>query len=425
MKKILSTLWSNEFYQGGVVLTAGSFIVNFLNYLFNFFAAKSLGPKGFGEITALISYLSIFSLPFTILATIIIQKISAAGIDRKTYAVLLEDLFVSKLKKMLFFCIPFIFFIPLFPQLTNLSPLSSYNLILLTVLSFFSSFYLAANQGLRLFFLATLTAVGAVILKSAGSFLTYVGIGDITLVQIFLFLSTLFSTIATYFIFHRNTIQKIHSIRKRIEKSVVSILFSRQFLIFSLSVAGISLFGTIDIIFVKKFFSPEIAGIYSSWSLFSKIILYAVGPFISISFIFFSSAETKLQQKNTLLVSIVVLLFIGIISYFLYTNFASILIAIFFGARFNAVMHYLRLASIFGSLYTALTFINNYFLSRKSVAALILPLGLPFYIITLFMIPKQIEIIMQTTILFSLLVIIIYCLYFLIKYLLRLSQFSN
>jgi len=276
MKKILSTLWSNEFYQGGVVLTAGSFIVNFLNYLFNFFAAKSLGPKGFGEITALISYLSIFSLPFTILATIIIQKISAAGIDRKTYAVLLEDLFVSKLKKMLFFCIPFIFFIPLFPQLTNLSPLSSYNLILLTVLSFFSSFYLAANQGLRLFFLATLTAVGAVILKSAGSFLTYVGIGDITLVQIFLFLSTLFSTIATYFIFHRNTIQKIHSIRKRIEKSVVSILFSRQFLIFSLSVAGISLFGTIDIIFVKKFFSPEIAGIYSSLSLFSKIILYAV-----------------------------------------------------------------------------------------------------------------------------------------------------
>lgn len=412
MKTVIKNLWSNEFYQGGFVITIGSFIVNFLNYLFNFFAAKSLGPKGYGEITALISYLSIFSLPFAIISTIIIQKVSAAGINRKTYALSLECLFVSKTRRILLFCAPLLFFIPFIPRLTNLSPLSSYILIPLIILSFLSSFYLAANQGLRLFLLTTIVAIGAATFKFTGSFLSYFGVDGITVIVIFLFLSTFFSTILTYLIFHNKTSQTIHTIGKRIEKSIVSILLSRQFLIFALSVTGISLFGMIDIIFVKKFFSPEIAGIYSSWSLFSKIILYAVGPFISLSFIFFSSSETKMQQRNTLLISFVVLLFIGVASYFIYTNFASILITVFFGHRFDSVAQYLNLASIFGSVYTALIFINNYFLSKKSLAALILPLGLPLYMTALFIIPKRIDYVMFLTIAYSILVIILYILVF-------------
>lgn len=412
MKSLIKSLWGNEFCQGGIVLTAGSFIVNFLNYLFSVFTAKSIGPKGFGEITALISYVSIFSLPFTILSTIIIQKISAAGINRKIYALSLEHLFISKTQKILIFCFPLLLSIPFIPRLTNLSPLSSYSLIPLIVLSFFSSFYLAANQGLRLFFLATVIAIGTATFKFTGPFLSYIGVDGVAVIIIFLLLSAFFSAIASYILFHNKLPHNSDGVTKRIEKSIFSILLSRQFLIFALSVTGISLFGTIDIIFVKKFFSPEIAGIYSSWSLFSKIILYAVGPFISISFIFFSSAETKMQQKNTLLVSLVVLFFIGVASYLVYANFAGVLVELFFGRRFNTVMQYLGIASVFGSFYTALTFINNYFLSKKSLAALILPLGLPFYIIALFMIPKRIDCVIFLTIAYSILVMILYILVF-------------
>ncbi|MBI3366123.1 hypothetical protein HY041_00650 [Candidatus Roizmanbacteria bacterium] len=412
MKKTLKSLWSNEFYQGGIVLTAGSFIVNFLNYLFSVFTAKSVGPRGFGEITALISYISIFSLPFTILSTIIIQKISAAGTNRKTYALLLEHLFISKTRNIFLFCLPLLISIPFIPQFTNLSPLSSYSLILLIVLSFLSSFYLAANQGLRLFFLATVITIGTAVFKLAGPFLSYLGIDGTTVIIFFLLLSALFSAITSYILFHKKISHNSNEVVKRVGKSIFSILLSRQFLIFALSVTGISLFGTIDIIFVKKFFLPEIAGIYSSWSLFSKIILYAVGPFISISFIFFSSTETKMQQKNTLLISLVVLLCIGVMSYLVYTNFAGALVEVFFGNRFNAVIQYLGMASVFGSLYTALTFINNYFLSKKSLAALILPIGLPIYVFELFAIPKRIESVMQLTIMFSFLVMFIYILIF-------------
>ncbi len=416
MKTVIKNVWSNEFYQGGIVLISGSVIINILNYLFNFLAARSLGPSGYGEVTALLSYIAITSLPFAILSTIIIQKISAAGVNRTTYAASLEQLFIEKAKKLLLLFSPLLIFIPFLTQLTNLSSISSYCLVPLIILSFLISFYNAANQGLRLFFLAMIIATGTTALKFLGALLTYFHIDGITTIIFFLFISALFSLVLSYLLFHKKTKQNYTKIRK-IEKTVFSILLSKQFLIFTLSVTGISLFGTIDIIFIKKFFSPEMAGIYSSWSLFSKIIFYAVNPLISLSFIFFSSTETKNQQKRTLIVSLIFLLFIGLASYFVYTNFAHMLVAIFFGDRFNPVTQYLGKASIFGSLYTAMIFINNYFLSKKNLAALILPLGLPIYVATLFMIPKEIDQIMQLTIMFSFFIIFLYLLYFFQHYL--------
>lgn len=414
MKKLIRSVWNNEFYQGGIVLTSGSFVINFLNYLFSILTAKSLGPNGFGEISALLSYIAVCSLPFTIFTSIVIQKISAIRTDRKNYSLSLEYLFITKTKKILLFFIPLIVVIPFLPRFTNLSILSSYTLVPLIVLNLITSFYMAANNGLRLFFLITITNVGAAVFKFSGAVLTYFHIDGITTIISFLFLSALFSLITNYFFFHNKT-KQINTKIKKIEKSIVSIVLSRQFLIFALSAAGISLFGTIDIIFVKKFFSAEIAGIYSSWSLFSKIILYVVGPLISLSFIFFSSTETRNQQRKVFIVSLILLLFIGLAGYLVYTNFAQLLIAIFFGERFNSVMQYLGRASIFGSLYTAILFMNNYFLSKKSLASLILPFGLPIYIGFLIAIPRHLTNVMDLNIIFSGAVIIMYLLVFAAK----------
>lgn len=416
MKKVMSRLWSNEFYQGGIVLTSGSFIINFLNYLFSVLTAKSLGPKGFGEISALLSYIAVTSLPFTILSSIIIQKISASGEHRKAYASSLEMFFMTKVKKLLVVFACLFIFIPFLPRLTNLSQLSSYSLLPLIILGFFGAFYTAANQGLRLFFLITVISIAASLLKFLGGVLVYLHIDGIATIICFLFFSAIISLITSYIFFH-NKIGRLPKNQRRIERSIFSVLLSKQFLIFTLSVTAISLFGTIDIMFVKKFFSAETAGIYSSWSLFSKIILYGVGPLISLSFIFFSSYETRRQQKNILIVSLIVLLFIMFTSYLVYTHFARILIAVFFGDRFSPVIQYLGQASIFGSLYTAILFINNYFLSQKSFASLLLPFGLPFYIIFLFLVPKKIDQIIQLTISFSFSIICLYIVIFFMKYL--------
>lgn len=415
MKRALQKLWSNEFSQGGIVLTSGSFIINFLNYLFSLLTAKSLGPSGFGEITAVLSYVIISSVPLTILSTLIIQKISAAGNERKTYALSLERLFLEKTKIISLFFILFLLLTPFLPRFTNLSTAGSYSLFPLILLTFFSVFYISANQGLRIFLIVTIINITTTLFKFLGALFAYLHVGGITVVFIFLIISALISFIANYIFFHRT----VHTIRdkiQRIERSITSIIASKDFLMFCLSITGMTFFGTIDILFAKKFFSAETAGIYSSWSLLAKIILYAVGPLISISFIFFSSKETKNQQQRILAASLLILILLGILSYFVYTNFGKELITVFFGNRFNAVMNYLGLASIFGSLYTAIFFINNYFLSQKSLGTLILPIGIPFYILGLFMIPKNIGAIMYLSICFSMIIVGFYGILFFKKW---------
>lgn len=408
MKKFMRSVWNNEFYQGGIVLTLGGFIVNLMNYFFSFLTAKSLGPNGFGEVTALLSYVSVISLPISVLTSIIIQKISAAGVTRTQYALSLEHLFVSKTRNILLIVIPLLLIIPLLPRLTNLSFLSSYILVPLLILSFLGSFYGAANQGLRLFFLITCFSIGAAAFKLTGAVVTFFGVHSILVILIFLLISALFSFITSYILFHTKSGKNNNQSIRKIERSIFSIFFSKQFLLFAFSISGLALFGTIDILFVKKFFSAEVTGIYSSWSLLAKIILYAVGPLISLSFIFFSSTDTEKKQKMSLFIAMVSLVIIGFISYFIYTRYAIVVINLFFGNRFDAVIQYIGLASIFGSLYAAITFFNNYFLSKKSLASLILPFGLPIYISFLIFIPRHLFNIMELNIYFSASVICIY-----------------
>ena len=75
MMKLLKKLWANEFFQGGFFLTSSSFTINVLNYFFNLLAARTLGPSGFGEITAFFSYNNIFSVPILVVTLVLIQKI--------------------------------------------------------------------------------------------------------------------------------------------------------------------------------------------------------------------------------------------------------------------------------------------------------------------------------------------------------------
>ena len=98
--KFIKRIWSNEFYQGGIIFTLASFVTSFMNYLFNVFAARGLGPSGYGEITTMFSYIAISSTPLAVLTTTIIQKIGSAT-NQISYSYALEQWFFGKLKNFL------------------------------------------------------------------------------------------------------------------------------------------------------------------------------------------------------------------------------------------------------------------------------------------------------------------------------------
>lgn len=406
MRKYIAKFWSNEFFKGGVFLTISSFIVNILNYFFNIIAGRSLGPIGYGEIAALFSYVYITAIPIGIFSILIMQKISSREEDQHEYALAIESFFWRTIKKYSWFLILLLLSTPFISRITNLSTVASYFLIPIILLTFIATFYTSTLQGLKLFFIASIIAVVGALIKLAGGIVAIFGFG-LGFVLAFLLLSILVIFICSY-----KSLKKFESEssqkKERIEKRFIDILKDKQVIITAFSILAVTLFSNMDIIFVKKFFLPTEAGIYSSWSLFAKIILYVVMPISSVSFIFFSSKQNEKKQNLALFISLLILAIIGMLIYFSYSIFGQTVINIFFGHKFDAVVPYLGMAGLFGIFYTAITFINNYFLAKKSAFSLILIILLPLYIGGLFLVKSTINNVMLLNIYFSLIVVLVY-----------------
>lgn len=404
----LKKLWKNEFYKGGIFITLSSFIINFLNYLFNFIVGRTLGPNDYGEIASLFSYINIFSIPILILSTLVVQKLSSKDDQRFEYSQILEIWFLEKLKKYWFIWILCLLVIPFLPNLTNLARITAFSLIPMIILAFIGSFYLASLQGLRLFFFYSLIGVIITSLKFVGAILTTISANGLFTIILFIAISYIFLLVGSYIAFHRNITKTNFLKLPKIEKRLIHIIIDPYFILISISTLAIILFNNFDIIFVKKFFSSADAGIYSSWTLFAKMISYLIGPLITVTFVFFTSNQNTDIQNKTLTLSLFFLSIVGVTSFIFYRLFGSFLIRILFGNKFDAVIPYLSYASIFGSLYCIVVFINGYFAAKKSPFTLMLPIFIPFYILILFLSPKNIPSIIRIDIFFSLIVAIIY-----------------
>lgn len=402
MQKLLKKLWSNIFFRGGVFYTASSFLANIMNYLFNLIAGRSLGPAGYGELTVLFSYLTVLTVPMVIFSNFLIQKIAETE-HNTLLAKSLENVLWTYIKKW-FWIIPILFLLtPLISTLTNLSFFLSFTLVLFVLLTIISSVYNSLLQGLQLFFIFSILGVVLTFIKLLGAVAVLLGLDGIVTIIFFLFLSTILGILVNIRVFHNHIQLKSIHVQSipLIEKKLIPLFRNPQFQIISLSTLALTIFNNVDVMFVQKYFTPFEVGIYSSWSLFSKIILYFLGPFIAISFIFFSSRQSHTTERKTLHISLCALLIVGIVSFFVYKYLAITIISIFFGHKFYAVAPYLEKASIFGSLYTGITFINNYFLAKKSWISSISFLSIFVYIVFLFFVKKTLASVMDLNIMFS------------------------
>jgi O-antigen/teichoic acid export membrane protein len=405
MKDQLKRLSTNSFLQGGIILTIANLISSAFNYLFNVLAARALGPQGYGEVTTLFSYITILSVPINVAVAIIIQKISSQSNGRYEYAAGLEKWMYLKFKKWWYISLLLIIIIPFIPTITNLSPYVGYSLIPLLIITLILSFYDAAFQGIRMFMVFAAITIFATFLKLMGSVLVTINIGNITTVIVFIFLSLVTKYILSLRMFHMKTPLKGISIPGKRIKMIVN---DKQIWLTTVSLLALYVFNNIDIIFVKKVFSATDTGMYSSWSLFAKIIMYFAAPLMSISYIFFSSKDQKKNHTKTFTYSILLILLISIGSYICYALFGTVILHLFFGEKYLSILPALPLASIFGSLYLMIFFTTQYFLSQTSKYALILPIIMPFYILTLVGVGKSIRSIMYIDIFFGFMIVICY-----------------
>jgi len=304
-----------------------------------------------------------------------------------------------------------LFISPFVPQLTNLSPLSGYILPLLILLTFAGSYYNGALQGLHIFFWFAVISIGTVLLKLVGAALALYGFGGLPIVLAFLLISSLFGLILNHLLYKKRVKDKAtHIIIK--DNRMKDILLDRQLWLTTGVMGALALINNVDIMFVKKVFDAEQAGIYSSWSLFAKIIFYVLGPALTMAYIFFSSKKHELKHQIVFIISFVGLAAVGVIAHLGYGTYGRFLVDNLFGPQFASVIPYIEWAAYFGTGYSMMTFMTYYYLAKKSTLALV-PIALfPIYLAALFLFSHLIADVMFISTIYTYVIITIFLLVF-------------
>ena len=407
-------LWQHKFVQGGVLLTLTSFIVNILNYFFNFFVARGLGPAGYGELSAVFSYTMILSALTTVVSTVIIRKLGQAGNQRLILAKSLLGWFWARVAKWLLPLLLFCFFLSPLAKLLNLKPLSIAFLIVISVIGFISNFYTSVFRGLKFFWTITVLAVITTGIKFLGGLSAISRFGSFNLVLAFLTIGGIIGLFLNYFIFKMKS-QKV-KIRAKNDFQLFSLLKSSAFLITAATVLGLTLLSNLDIIFVKKFTDSATTGLYGVWSLWAKVILYFLSPLSGLTLIFVSSKEHQSQKDKLLLVSLALIFLMGLAAFGVYKFFGYLLISLIYGRRFIQIADRLWLAAFFGLFYAGVNVLTNFYLAQKDKISLVIPLTIPAQITVLYVFRTNLLAIMWTETIYSAGLFTVYLIYWLFKY---------
>lgn len=383
MLKNLDRIQKNSFFRGGIYLFAANFATSFFNYLFNIIVAHSLGPKIFGDLTAVFSYVVICTVPLSVVTAYIIQRIGEAGDQRVDMAISIEKYIMDTFTKYWYVIFPFVAIMPFIPKITNLSGATGYILIPLVLLSCVAGLYDAMFQGVRFFLILSLIGVVTTLTKLLGALLIPLPFDDLNTIIFFILLSMAIKIIYSRLVFERRKHQHVQEVRL-IQQKLARFFANKQIWIMAAALFAVYCLNNFDIVFAKKYFSSIDAGYYSSWSLLAKIVFYIVGPVMSLVYIFFTSRDQKKHHRLLLICSTSLLVVCAVIIYFGYSLFGVYLVHILFGARFEAVIPYLGEAALFGSAYLFIFFMNQYYIAQKKLQSLILPALLPVYIMFLF-----------------------------------------
>lgn len=408
---IFKKLLHNSFFQGSIFITVASLIGGFLNYLFNIFVGRALGPSGYGEITTLFSYLTVLSIPVNIITQFIIIKIGSKK-DNIAFTAAVIDWLVTYAKKYWFVTLIILCVSPFVPQITNLSPVVGYSLIPLVLLAYVIGLYDGFLQGLHLFLWASLIGIITIFIKFLGSVVVLYVWQQLAVIIVFLVLSSLIKGIISQ-IKLSQVIDTVKQKKEVINKNIKTLFTDPQVVLTSVSGAAILILSNADIMYVKKVFTADEAGIYGSWSLFAKVILYILGPILTVSFIFFSSKKQEKYHRLVLFGGIVLLFISGFGAMMAYGLFGREIIEMLFGREFLQLLPYLEWASFFGISYTMIIFMNNYYLAKGNKSAYILACSLPLYIAGLLIYGKTLGQVMLVNIWFSFGVLGIYLLLYL------------
>lgn len=376
--RAIRTILSSNFFRGSFAFGVASFAVSFLNYIFNLIVARGFELSQYGEYMSALSYSALLAVPFSALNIVVIARMGVVSAEKRSqYAQKIHSWLLSIFKEhavyLLLLSMLFVYVVVVFANITFMSAL----FILSVVLSgIFVAFYLAIFQAKKQFIFAGLYLGSISLVKVvAGVFILYFNPSLVALYLIITCANLLGIALGAWYIGVMDS--DVASVAAdNSGKSIALLVQDKKVWLPTVAMLGIVGMIQVDVVLVKYFFSAADAGLYAGLSLLGKMILYISSPVSIVAFTYFTAKESQHQQAKVALWTVVFLLFSGGFLSVLYFFYAELIVLLLFGEKFLLIAPYVWLCAIFGTLYSVVTLLAQYFLAKKSTIALVSLVGL-------------------------------------------------
>lgn len=364
-------LLTHPFFSGSAIMVVGTNFANFLAYIYHVVVGRVLEPAKYGELAATISLLGLFTVSFTFFSVVVVKFISAA---REVEIERILSWF-TKRATVLAITLGTIFF--LFSSYISRFLHVDYKVVSLVgpILTFsvFTLVFRSVLQGRLKFYEVVISTnvemLGRLIL---GVLLIYLGL-SVFGAFLGILISVVLSLIVTRYFLREYRILGV------IEKfSDGKKVFSYAAPIFLASLATNSFFST-DVILVKHFFEPHLAGIYASLSTLGKIIFFGASPVASVMFPMVSKRHSAgLSYKRIFNLSLLLTAGISVGVLFIYLFFPELAIKLLYGNKYIEAAPNLFVFGLFMTIFTISSLILNFYLSKSVTSVTFFAVGAAF-----------------------------------------------
>ncbi len=381
MKNQILKIYKNPLFSGSAVMIIGSNVANVFAYVFHLVIGRMLGPVRYGEFASIISLVGLFSLTFGFLGLVIVKFVSGMKENElssfyswTTKRILIASAVVSLV------VLASSKFLSDFLGVSVSSLLISAPLLFVLFLGFiYTSFLQGTLRFGRLVISSNVSLFGRLVL---GVLFVYLGFSVFGALLGVLVSSIIGLLISIYFL---RDIWKGKKNRFKFAKSAE--VFSYAVPIFIMSLATNSLYMT-DVVLVKHFLNPHLAGIYASLSTLGKILFYGTAPIAAVMFPLVSKSFAKGgNYKKVFLLSLLLTLVVVVGLICIYWVFPKFVLEVLYGNKFLEGAPYLVWFGIFIGIFSVDSLLLNYFLAKGStkvtfvglLAAVLQIVGISFF----------------------------------------------
>jgi O-antigen/teichoic acid export membrane protein len=341
--------------SGSIVMLLSTSMVSVFNFGFNVAMARMLGPAKFGHVTAAVTILmlaSAITLAFQLVCAKFVARNESLREKVSVYRSLLGKAWVMSLG------VGAAFFILQRPVAAYLHIPDSW---ILAVLAIGISAYVPLGvrrgglQGICSFGrLSANFIVEAVVKVVIAVFLVALGYGVIGAVG-----AISGSILAAYFL---PRMPSEFSIRPQTALQPASFREGMQATVFFV---GQVIINNIDILLVKHFFAPELAGLYAAVALVGRVLYFAAWSVVSAMFPISAAAKPREEDPNVILVPLLFVLAISILFIMGASFFPDFIINTIFGGKFAESGSLLTLYAAATGLYALSVVLMTYEMSRR------------------------------------------------------------